>query len=85
MSGVREAGGAVVVRNRNPGTYGIMGYATVLKSLDGRIDKLGHVQDEIVRLKQGARVMLGLWAFSEELVARLWGLRKAIGLECRPE
>ena len=73
------------VGDRSVGTFWHMGYAEVLKSLDGKIEKLAKVKEATKRLAIGGELMLGLYTFILELEGRCHSLRGAIELETMME
>ena len=85
MSGARRTGAAAAVRERNPGSYGVMRYGQLLKTMDGKIDQLAHVGEPIARLRQGAELILALYGFSLELEGRCLALRGVLEFEARME
>jgi hypothetical protein len=76
---------AATIRTWSPGTYRGLYYRELLDALDHRIDRLNHVRDPIARLRQGVELLVGLFAFSEELASRCWSIRGALELSTEME
>ena len=74
---------AVAVAPKKAGSR--LPYYQLLTALDKRVDRLNHVRDPVARLRQGVELLVGLFAFSEELASRCWSIRGALELSTELE